>query len=126
MGLVWHKAFSCPQHQLKGYEEHGKEVMVVKLRKGLYGLKQAGCEWYATLQDFLINLGFRWTHSDHSVFIFEHGRSIVILPVYVDNKLLAGNDKHLLNAIQKVIGSRFKASNLVTISWILVSEIPLS
>ena len=91
--------------QPKGYEEPGKESMVAKLRKGLYGLKQAGHEWYATLRDFLINLGFRRTHSDHSVFVFKHGRSIVILPVYVDNKLLAGNDEHLLDSIQKAISS---------------------
>ena len=35
--------------QPKGYEEPGKEHLLAKLRKGLYGLKQAGWEWYATL-----------------------------------------------------------------------------
>jgi hypothetical protein len=30
-----------------------------ELKKGLYGLKQAGREWYATLHDFLIHFGFR-------------------------------------------------------------------
>ena len=57
--------------QLKGYKERGSEEKVAKLRKGLYGLKQAGREWYATLHDFLIQIGFCRTHADHSVFIFE-------------------------------------------------------
>ncbi len=44
--------------QPKGYEEKGSEMKVAKLQKGLYGLKQAGWEWYATLHDFLVQLGF--------------------------------------------------------------------
>ena len=53
-------------HQPKGAEDK-----IAKLKKGLYGLKQAGQEWYTTLHDFLIQLGFCHTHADHSVFIFE-------------------------------------------------------
>ena len=105
--------------QPKGYEEPGKEYMVAKLKKGLYRLKQAGHEWYATLHEFLINLGFHRMHADHSVFVFEWGHSTVILPVYVDDKLLAGNDNDLLNAIQKGISSCFKMADLGTASWIL-------
>ncbi len=57
--------------QPKGYEEKGSEGKVAKLWKGLYSLKQAGQEWYATLHDFLVQLGFRHTHADYSVFVFE-------------------------------------------------------
>ena len=58
-------------NQLKGYEEKGSKSKVAKLQKGLYGLKQAGCEWYTTLHDFLVQLGFHWTHADHSMFVYE-------------------------------------------------------
>ena len=57
--------------QPKGFKEVGRENLVAKLNKGLYGLKQAGREWYGMLCDFLISIGFRRTHADHSVFIFE-------------------------------------------------------
>ncbi len=106
-------------HQPKGYKEKGNETKVAKLRKGLYGLKQAGQEWYATLHTFLIWMGFQHTHADHSVFIFEQGQSIVIIPVYVDNKLLAGNNNHLLDSIQDSIGAHFKSSDLSIASWVL-------
>ena len=106
-------------HQLKGYKEKGEEGKVAKLKKGLYGLKQAGREWYATLHDFLIQLGFIRTHTDHSVFVYQWGTSTVIIPVYVDNKLLAGNDNSFLNSVQHSIGTRFKTSDLGTASWIL-------
>ncbi len=58
-------------HQPKGYEEKGSKMKIAKLKKGMYGLKQARREWYATLHTFLIQLGFQHTHADHSVFIFE-------------------------------------------------------
>ena len=57
--------------QPKGYEEKGSEEKIAKLWKGLYGLKQAGWEWYATLHDFLVQLRFHCTHADHLVFVFE-------------------------------------------------------
>ena len=103
-------------HQLKGYEEPGKEHLLAKLSKGLYGLKQAGQEWYATLRDFLVRLGFHWTHANHCVFVLEQGHSIMILPVYVNDKMLASNDDTLLDAIQNAIGSRFKVTNVGGIS----------
>ena len=71
------------------------------------------------LWDFLISTGFHQTHADHSVFVFEQGSSIIIIPVYIDNKLLTGNNDHTLDSIQAQIGAHFKASNLGTAPWIL-------
>src|SRR5260370_30005347 len=82
-------------------------------------LKQAGWEWYATLHTFLVQIGFWCTHTDHSIFIFHWGQSIIIVPVYVDDKLLAGNDEQLLNSIQNSISTHFKFSELSAVSWIL-------
>ena len=61
-GSITEDIYMC---QPKGYKEKGR------LRKGLYRLKQVGQEWYAILHAFLIQIGFRCTHADHSVFIFE-------------------------------------------------------
>ena len=53
------------------------------------------------------------------MFIFKQGPLTIIIPVYMDDKLLAGNDEEALNSIQNAIGSQFKVSNLGTVSWIL-------
>ena len=71
------------------------------------------------LRDFLISIGFRWTHADHSIFLFKRGPSIIIIPIYIDNKLLAGNNKQTLDFIQTKISNRFKTSDLGTALWIL-------
>src|SRR5258708_39263818 len=52
-------------------------------------------------------------------FVFEQGQSIVIIPIYVDDKLLARNNEHLLDSIQDSIGTCFKSSNLSIASWVL-------
>lgn len=44
--------------QLTGYEQGN---MICLLRRALYGLKQASREWYYTLRDFLISIGFKHT-----------------------------------------------------------------
>jgi len=115
-GFITEDIYMC---QPKGYEEKGSENKIAKLRKGLYELKQVGREWYATLHDFQIKLSFHHTHADHSVFIYACGKSTIIIPVYVNDKLLAGNDDPLLDSIQSSIGSHFKSSDLSTASWIL-------
>ena len=47
----------------------GQEHMVFKLKKLLYGLKQAGQEWQKTLTAVFINkLGFQRSTVDHSIF----------------------------------------------------------
>ena len=44
--------------QPKGYKEKGSENKVAKLRKGPYGLKQVGQEWYNMPHDFPVHLVF--------------------------------------------------------------------
>ena len=42
-----------------------------RLKKALYGLKQAPHEWYSTLTDYLITMGYRRVDEDHSVYIYQ-------------------------------------------------------
>jgi len=47
----------------------GQEGKVLRLKKGLYGLKQAGRGWYLKMSRvFMKELGFTRSVIDHSVF----------------------------------------------------------
>ena len=52
-----------------GILKPGQENMVCKLKKVLYGLKQAGQEWQKTLTTIFIDkLGFQRSAVNHSIF----------------------------------------------------------
>ena len=53
----------------RGVLKKGQEGKVLKLKKGLYGLKQAGRGWYQEMSRiFVEKMGFSRSSIDHSVF----------------------------------------------------------
>ena len=58
---------------------------VFKLQKSLYGLKQAGRQWYAKLSNFLKSHNYNISTVDHSLFLKHDGEKITALLVYVDD-----------------------------------------
>jgi hypothetical protein len=63
------------------------EGYVLKLRKTLYGLKQAGCRWYEKLCDILIKqLGLTKSTYDNAVFYrYYENRLILIMSCHIDD-----------------------------------------
>jgi len=57
---------------------------VLKLKKDLYGLKQAGSNWFHMLREGLLTCGFMQSKIDPCLFL----RKDIILIVYVDDCLL--------------------------------------
>jgi hypothetical protein len=58
--------------QPEGFEVGGPDY-VCKLKKSLYGLKQAGWVWNKKLHSVLLSMGFERTQSDHGLYIFQRG-----------------------------------------------------
>lgn len=72
---------------------------VCRLRKSLYGLKQASHQWYACLSSALGTRGFTSFLNDYSLFFKVSGDLITILAVYVDDVLITGNNQAEINEI---------------------------
>ncbi|RXW18307.1 hypothetical protein EST38_g7548 [Candolleomyces aberdarensis] len=71
--------------------------LLCRLKKSLYGLKQAARQWNKKLHSVLLELGFTRLQSDRSVYIYTKGEVRIIMPVYIDNITLASQNTALLS-----------------------------
>ena len=70
----------------RGVLKPGQEGMVLKLKKGLYGLKHAGRGWYLKMSRvFLKELGFERSAIDHSVLYRRKAEEHTIVAVATDD-----------------------------------------
>jgi len=100
-----------------------KPNQVCRLRKSLYDFKQASRQWYAKLTQFLQNIGFIQSSSDHSLFIKKTNLYFLALLVYVDDIILAGDDVCHMNEVKRVLDEKFKIKDLGKLSFFLGLEI---
>jgi hypothetical protein len=54
--------------QPQWYEDKGKENLVCRLKKSLYGLKKDPRRWYLKFDRFMTEQGYSRCHSDHFVY----------------------------------------------------------
>ena len=73
----------------RGVLKPGEEGKVLRLLKGLYGLKQAGRGWYMEMMRvFIKELGFERSVIDHSVYYRCKGEEHTIVAVATDDMAL--------------------------------------
>lgn len=73
---------------------------VCKLKKSLYGLKQASRNWFAKLKETLLHIGFKQSRADYSPFSYKVGNDTTYLLVYVDDIIISGNNSSIINNIK--------------------------
>ena len=78
---------------------------VLRLRKSLYGLKQASRTWWDKITRTLIEWG--WRVSDFDPCVFINDTQGLILCLWVDDILIFGKDIDNINAFKKQISERF-------------------
>jgi hypothetical protein len=96
----------------------GKKELVCKLKKSLYGLKQSPRMWY---QKF--DIGFARRKEDHCVYFKLSGDHLIYLVLYVDDMLLIGNNKEIIQDVKTQLSSKFDMKDLGASNFILGMEI---
>ena len=93
-----HGVIECEifMEQPQGYINQEKKDYVCKLKKGLYGLKQAARCWNGRLNSFLINSGYQKCTSDDCLYIKTEDKNFVLLGIYVDDIIPVSNNKEFL------------------------------
>jgi histone deacetylase 1/2 len=110
-------------YQPPGYEVKGKKNFVCKLDKALYGLKQAPRAWYARLCSKLIQLGFKPSKGDTSLFYYTKGGITIYVLVYVDDIIVASSLADATGALLKDLEKEFALKDLGDLHYFLGIEV---
>ena len=97
----------------EGLNSDSNKNEVCKLRKSLYGLKQSPRQWYAKIHDFLVTkLSFKSSQNDPCLYVRHTGPNTLIIALYVDDLLIAGNSKSEIADIKRELSRRFEMKDL--------------
>ncbi|XP_070009699.1 uncharacterized mitochondrial protein AtMg00810-like [Nicotiana sylvestris] len=99
------------------------EYKVCKLIKSLYGLKQASRQWNIKLTDAFLATGYKQSSYDHSLFTKQAGEEIAIILVYVDDLIITGSTKELIQEAKRTLHNNFKVKDLGELKYFLGIEV---
>ncbi|GMI87287.1 cysteine-rich RLK (RECEPTOR-like protein kinase) 8 [Hibiscus trionum] len=99
--------------QPEGFVAQGKEDYVCRLKKSLYGLKQAHRQWYKKFEYVMEDQGYKKTTSDHCVFIkIFSGDDFIILLLNVDDMLIVGRNASRIDKLKQELSKSFAMKDL--------------
>lgn len=88
--------------------EDFKRQKVCLLKRSIYGLKISSKKWYQNFADEALKLSFERDINQPCLFTWRHqGKELVII-LYVDDFLLAGNDSKKLEEVKNKLCARFQ------------------
>ena len=87
--------------QLEGFSVKGQEDDVYLLKEALYNLKQAPRAWYNRIDEHLMQLGFRKSLSEATLYIKDDEINFVVVSLYVDDLLAIGSNSELVDKFKK-------------------------
>jgi histone deacetylase 1/2 len=109
--------------QPPGYEDKTRPHFVCKLDKALYGLKQAPRAWCALLSSKLVDLGFKASKADTSLFYYNKGKTIIYVLIYVDDIIVASSSQEATDALLSDLKKDFALKDLGDLHYVLGMEV---
>ena len=105
--------------QPEGFVVEGKEHMMCKLKKSIYGLKQASWKWSLKFNDTITSFGFKENIVDRCIYLKISGSKFIYLILYVDYILLATNDLGLLHQTKEFLCKNFEMKDMGEASYVI-------
>ena len=98
--------------QPEGFKVKGQERKVLRLRRAIYGLKQAALVWWRELANSLKQLGFVRLYSDAGIFICRTQGTYVIVVAYVDDILFVGPNMSVIISKKQAFMDKWECRDL--------------
>ena len=105
--------------QPEGFSSSDGEHLVCKLKKSIYGLKQASRQWYLKFHEVICSFGFEENIMDQCIYQKVSGSKTCFLVLYVDDILLASNDKGLLYKVKQFLSRHFEMKDMGDASYVI-------
>lgn len=105
--------------QPDGFEAHGREDLVCRLNRSLYGLKQSSRCWNLVLDEYLTSLGFRPSDADQCVYVRVTNGVKSIIAVYVDDLVILSDTMDSMQDIKTALSSKFLMKDLGQLHYCL-------
>ena len=105
--------------QLEGFIELDQEQRVCKLKRSIYGLKQASRSWNIKFDTAIKSYGFKHNVDEPCVYKRIVNSTVAFLVLYVDDILLIGNDVRFLTDIKHWLMTQFQMKDLREAQFVL-------
>nr|GEZ17108.1 putative retrotransposon protein [Tanacetum cinerariifolium] len=92
---------------------------VCKLKRSIYGLKQASRQWNKRFDDEIRKFSFTQNHDEPCVYLKASGRNITFLILYVDDILIMENNIPMLQGVKSYLGRCFAMKDFGKAEYIL-------
>jgi hypothetical protein len=103
-----------------GLKIKGKTGWTLRLKKPLYGLKQAGRQWKKKLDDTMAHLKFTKSTADNCLYVLcEKGKVVPLVLIYVDDAAAASKDIHQIEWFKHLLQYFFLIKDLGELRHIL-------
>jgi hypothetical protein len=108
--------------QPEGFEVHGRDSHVCKLRRALCGLKHAPMAWYSWINSYLQGMGFTKSEAHSNLYYIIVGGEPLILVLYVDDLFLTGSER-LTAKCKRDLASEYEMKYLGLMHYFLGLEV---
>ena len=104
--------------QLEGFRVHDRESHVCRLKKSLYGLKQALGAWYERIDSYLMKLRFTQSEANLNLYFKVENDKPLVPVLYVDDLFLTSADP-LIHKCKRGLASKFEIKDLGLMHYFL-------
>jgi hypothetical protein len=97
--------------------------LVYRLKKSLYGLKQALRAWYAKMDSYLLSQNIVHCKLNTDVYMLRTTDSLLLLIMYVDDLLITSCSTSAIAAVKRILHDRFLMMDMGPLHFFLGLDI---